>query len=159
MTDFIVPRDNVNDESVIVRSLYANSGDYVNKGQLVLEVETSKTNIAIEAPEDGYILHKLESGVELKVGELMFSIEDKHSTPESTLPHSKSNFESSVKISNAAVARALELGVDIEKVSGDWLTVKEKFNLQKKKSRNKEFRIGRSFINKFNYRYHHKNSR
>jgi pyruvate/2-oxoglutarate dehydrogenase complex dihydrolipoamide acyltransferase (E2) component len=53
--DVIVPRLGSSDESDEVRILrwLKAAGDTVKKGEALLEVETDKVNVEIEAPEDG----------------------------------------------------------------------------------------------------------
>jgi pyruvate/2-oxoglutarate dehydrogenase complex dihydrolipoamide acyltransferase (E2) component len=123
MPDVFVPKEHVNDESVIVKAVYANSGDFINKGQIVLEIETSKTNISIDAPEDGFISHKLKSGAELGIGELMFSVHDESVKPESSELSLKSTLKPDSRLSKAATARALELGIDFAELPPKWLSV------------------------------------
>ena len=50
-----VPRDTVNDESVLILSWKVASGSAVVKDQLICEVETSKAVLEIHAPEAGQI--------------------------------------------------------------------------------------------------------
>ena len=55
--DVIIPRLGSSDESDevrVLRWLKAN-GDAVKKGEALLEVETDKVNVEIEAPEDGQL--------------------------------------------------------------------------------------------------------
>ena len=48
MNDVYVPRENVNDDSVIINLVHFSSGSIVKKGQVVVEIETSKTSIEID---------------------------------------------------------------------------------------------------------------
>lgn len=68
MIDILVPRETVNDETVIVVSVMVESESHVLKGQILFEFETSKTVISMNSPEDGIIYHNLSTGDELKVG-------------------------------------------------------------------------------------------
>ena len=74
MIKILVPRENVNDDTVIIRAIHVDSGSSVTKGQLIVEIETSKTNIDIEAPENGVLSHGLEVGAEIEVGATLFCI-------------------------------------------------------------------------------------
>lgn len=58
----LLERDNVNDESVILTQWFVKNGKWVEEGTLIAEVETSKANIEVTAPQAGY----LEQGVEEK---------------------------------------------------------------------------------------------
>jgi pyruvate/2-oxoglutarate dehydrogenase complex dihydrolipoamide acyltransferase (E2) component len=123
MTEVKVPRDNVNDDSVTIRKIYFKSGDYVQKGQLVLEIETSKTSIEIEAPADGFISHELYAGIEIEVGNHLFVVgglnqEIEELSPQFVVHSDKKN----KKISNSAIKRAKELGIDIDQIDLDWVS-------------------------------------
>ena len=56
--DVVIPRLGSSDESDEVRILrwIKNQGDKVRKGEALLEVETDKVNVEIEAPDDGKLL-------------------------------------------------------------------------------------------------------
>ena len=47
--------DNVNDDEVIVSKIYFKNSAKVKAGDLVLDLETSKTAINIECPIDGFL--------------------------------------------------------------------------------------------------------
>jgi pyruvate/2-oxoglutarate dehydrogenase complex dihydrolipoamide acyltransferase (E2) component len=71
----IVERESVNDDSVVVTRLVATDGAMVLKGQVVLEVETSKTASEVVAPIGGRVLLRVSVGNELKIGEVLFEVE------------------------------------------------------------------------------------
>ena len=56
--DVVIPRLGSSDESDEVRILrwVKNQGDKVRKGEALLEVETDKVNVEIEAPDNGELL-------------------------------------------------------------------------------------------------------
>jgi pyruvate/2-oxoglutarate dehydrogenase complex dihydrolipoamide acyltransferase (E2) component len=56
--DVVIPRLGSSDESDEVRVLrwIKNQGDKVRKGEALLEVETDKVNVEIEAPDNGELL-------------------------------------------------------------------------------------------------------
>jgi pyruvate/2-oxoglutarate dehydrogenase complex dihydrolipoamide acyltransferase (E2) component len=58
----LLERDNVNDESVILTQWFVKNGEWVEEGTLIAEVETSKANVEVMAPQAGY----LEQGFEEK---------------------------------------------------------------------------------------------
>ena len=126
MIEIFVPRENVNDDSVIVRAVHYKTGNFVNKGQIIVEIETSKTNIDIESPEDGVIAHDLEVGNEIEIGSLLFSIgKDEKNNDASKFQENKSLNEVGVKISKAARKRANELGVSVDDFGPGWITIKD----------------------------------
>jgi pyruvate/2-oxoglutarate dehydrogenase complex dihydrolipoamide acyltransferase (E2) component len=61
-TPILLERDNVNDESVVLARWFVEDGEWVEAGALVAEVETSKANVEVVAPQAGY----LEQGIEEK---------------------------------------------------------------------------------------------
>lgn len=72
----LVPKDNVNDDEVIVLKINFDHRAHVNKGDHILDLETSKTAIEIEAPCDGYLSLIAREGDEIGVGEPLFEILD-----------------------------------------------------------------------------------
>ena len=55
--DVIIPRLGSSDESDEVRVLrwLKTKGDLVRKGEALLEIETDKVNVEVEAPDDGLL--------------------------------------------------------------------------------------------------------
>jgi pyruvate dehydrogenase E2 component (dihydrolipoamide acetyltransferase) len=70
----MVERDSVNDDSVIVTRLAVSDGEVVAKGQVVLDIETSKSASEVVSPQAGRIVLRVCVGDELKIGELMFEV-------------------------------------------------------------------------------------
>ena len=60
MIDVMAPRQSVNDESVIVVKVWVKSGDVVEEGQAIVEVETSKVNIEVASPADGVLIPRID---------------------------------------------------------------------------------------------------
>lgn len=69
-----VDRETVNDETVVVRRLFKNSGDAVAPGDVILEYETSKTTVESEATEAGVLAIAVKQDDEIPVGSLLFEI-------------------------------------------------------------------------------------
>jgi pyruvate/2-oxoglutarate dehydrogenase complex dihydrolipoamide acyltransferase (E2) component len=74
MARVIVERENVNDEFVVIRKIYKESGSVVAADNCVLEIETSKTIREVVAPEGGIVKIALLEGDEVDVGELLFEV-------------------------------------------------------------------------------------
>ena len=55
MFEVRIPRENANDDSVLISKVTKTSGDYIQKGDLLIEFETSKALIELTAPESGYV--------------------------------------------------------------------------------------------------------
>ena len=64
-----VPKETVNDDVVTITSWFVSHGDQISKGDLLVEVETSKAAIEIEAEEEGIIeiIYPDESSIEIGV--------------------------------------------------------------------------------------------
>ena len=76
--DVIIPRLGSSDESDEVRILrwIKSQGESVKKGDALLEVETDKVNVEVEAPEDGTLIHVSASeGDFVKFGAVVAVIE------------------------------------------------------------------------------------
>lgn len=137
MIKILVPRENVNDDTVIIRAIHVDSGSSVTKGQLIVEIETSKTNIDIEAPENGVLSHSLGVGAEIEVGATLFCIggdDENIDLLESEHPQLE---DINIKISKAAARRADELNIDPRQIGVKWVTtehIEKKAGLTSKKS-------------------------
>jgi pyruvate dehydrogenase E2 component (dihydrolipoamide acetyltransferase) len=130
MIEILVPRENVNDESVVILEVNFASGSKVKKGDVVVSIETSKTNIDIEAPEDGVVIHRLEKGSEANIGSLLFSIahsgeskltiSDELTVCDNELSADPQKIKA--KFSIAAIKRAKQLGVNLDQFEYGWVT-------------------------------------
>lgn len=116
--DVVIPRETANDDVVkIVRWLVSN-GDDVRAGSPILEVETSKSVIDIEAPCSGRLVIIRNPGDEVPVGGSAGRIEGIERTSISPTLPSASDLPSNdpsvtePRISAKARAKMLELGVD-----------------------------------------------
>ena len=65
--EVLVPKENNNDQVVMISKLYGSSGDFIEEGADLIEFETSKTAVVLEAPCSGYItfLHGVGDEVEV----------------------------------------------------------------------------------------------
>jgi pyruvate/2-oxoglutarate dehydrogenase complex dihydrolipoamide acyltransferase (E2) component len=75
-TPVTVPLENVNDESVVVLAWRVADGDRVEKGQALVEIETSKASVSIEAPVAGHVRRNAREGQEIAVGAVICFIGD-----------------------------------------------------------------------------------
>jgi len=77
--DVIIPRLGSSDESDEVRIIrwLKKQGDKVHKGEAIVEVETDKVNVEVEAPEDGLLSHiYAEEGEFIKFGAVVAAIDE-----------------------------------------------------------------------------------
>ncbi|MGI9227152.1 MAG: biotin/lipoyl-containing protein, partial [Gammaproteobacteria bacterium] len=130
MIEVLVPRENVNDDVVIILNLMVESGTEVKVDQPIMEIETSKTNIEISAPETGTIHFNVAEGEEVPVGDVLCQI----SNDESDGPKIKSDdklitddadTELVRHISKSAATAASKYGVDIAAIQGSWIGVRD----------------------------------
>lgn len=127
MIEVFVPRENVNDESVVILAVHFASGAEVKKGDVIVSIETSKTNIDIESEHNGVINHELQVGVEVDVGSLLFTIGGERLTPPNSNPNNLvisdvSKGSLTAKFSQAALKRSQELGVQLNHFTTGWIT-------------------------------------
>ncbi len=85
-TPIAVPRENVNDQTVMLVSWLVADGDRVEPGQSLVQVETSKAVVEIEAPVAGFLRHAAQVGDEIAVGGLIGHIEGKRIAPALEIP-------------------------------------------------------------------------
>ena len=77
MTDVKIPRENANDDFVLITKIHVQVGDKVETGDVIFEFETSKASIEFEASNSGYVTHlSLQEGAEVAVNTIVASISD-----------------------------------------------------------------------------------
>ena len=141
MTEIIVPQENVNDENVVILEIFFGSGSKVKSGDVLVEIETTKVSLEIEAPCDGILNHNLSKGDILQVGSVLCTIseniENKVYSKDSSL-EKNSKTTSKAFISKAAKDKALELKIDLSSISSGFVTVSdiEKMSLKQKAFKN-----------------------
>ena len=74
--DVLVPRENNNDDIVMISKLHYQSGDYVEKDSDLIEFETSKTVVVLQAPVSGYVTFLHAENEEVSVNSVVCSIND-----------------------------------------------------------------------------------
>lgn len=80
-----IPRDNVNDETVMILEWHVKDGDAVSAGQPLVEVETSKAAFEIESPRAGVVKRTAPSEGEVAIGEVLCYIGETLSAVETHL--------------------------------------------------------------------------
>jgi pyruvate/2-oxoglutarate dehydrogenase complex dihydrolipoamide acyltransferase (E2) component len=71
-----VPQESVNDEYLNIIRLSFKNGDSVKATDIIIELESSKATISLEAGIDGYIQYLCNEGDEVKVGEVIIRVFD-----------------------------------------------------------------------------------
>jgi sugar O-acyltransferase (sialic acid O-acetyltransferase NeuD family) len=69
-----IEQDNVNDESVVIKNLYYESGDFVEKDSLLLDYETSKASHEIHSSCSGYVHYLCDFEDIISVGSSILKI-------------------------------------------------------------------------------------
>ena len=137
-----VERHNVNDDSVVILSLCFSSGESIAAGDVILEVETTKTNLEVISPAAGTLELHVAIGEEVEIGAPLFSVRaaDSQAASISAVPSlravpsevgadavsepSADQQESDALFSIAAERRRQELGVALAAFPGrKWVTV------------------------------------
>jgi sugar O-acyltransferase (sialic acid O-acetyltransferase NeuD family) len=117
-----IPTTDVNSESAVVIRWYAEDRSPVTAGDSVVEVETSKAILDIEAPNDGILLRLRDEGEQLQIAEPLGYVFESIETLE-RFQHERAAAaaaapaEHAGRITEPARRRAAELGVDIDEVA------------------------------------------
>lgn len=127
MVEVKIPRENANDDSVLISKVAVKNGDYVEKDDLILEFETSKATIEITASESGFISFNSNiEGVIVKVDQVIGSISEKRLNF-STSEKEKNNSTQSTDLTGRKISKKaqefLASGKDILRDS-HWITSK-----------------------------------
>ena len=124
MREVIVPTTDVNSETAIVTVWHVPDRSVVSAGELVAEVETSKSVLEVVAPEAGYLLRCAQEGDEIALVEplaYLFKTSqalDEHAARRAEATAAASASSNGVRATAPAIRRAAELGVDLESLPG-----------------------------------------
>ena len=94
--NILVPQEIVNDTSVRVVRLAAVTGKQVALGDLLVELETSKSNIDVESPASGWLQMLIQEGEDVQVGSVLGRIFESEMSLEAASVHSSDNADSSL---------------------------------------------------------------
>lgn len=72
--DFLLPVTNANDTSAIVLKWYVKEGDRIAAGAPLLAVETSKANVELESPVEGFVERVVSEGAKVASASLLARI-------------------------------------------------------------------------------------
>jgi pyruvate/2-oxoglutarate dehydrogenase complex dihydrolipoamide acyltransferase (E2) component len=129
-----VPQESVNDQTLMVLELFFQENDVVKKGDIVAELETSKTTLTVEVLEEGYIKYFCKIGDELTINSLIAQIADR--------AHSKGNNDNN---SNIQVAILVEENNQSDAIF-DTVFSKQALELMAENSLGKELFKNRDFV-------------
>ena len=115
-----IPFETVNDDSVTVDSWLVSNGDYIKKGDLIVEIETAKFAVEIESEHDGTIEIIVEEGSEGKVGDVIgkIYINQKKELKNLKVENSKNDIKGSEKTnkSNVIISKKAQALIELHKI-------------------------------------------
>ena len=104
-----IEQDNVNDESVVIKNMYYESGDFVEQDSLLLDYETSKASHEIVSSSSGYVQYLCDLEDIIDVGKVIIKITDMK-VDESNIPTADEATQDS-NFSKKALERMNQLGL------------------------------------------------
>lgn len=124
--NLIIPTIDVNDDKVTIGNIQKRNLEYIEKGELLYEVETSKATEGFCPDFPGYVVLFVEDGDELAVGESAGYIFKDLSEAESCLREFQAKKaakveEVPIKASKKAIAYAASIGFDLSLIKKDGL--------------------------------------
>lgn len=122
--DLVIPTINVNDIKVTIGSIQKKNLEFIEKGEMLYSVETSKAAEDYNAELSGYVVLYIEDGDEVEVGKsagMIFEDLEEAKVKQAEVAASKEKIKkfSSVNASKKAIAYAEELGFDITLIKKD----------------------------------------
>ena len=106
-----IPKDNVNDELVLIKNIYVKDNDEVDKNTLIMDYETSKANFELFSKESGYIKIFCSLDDSIEVGSQVAQISDNPISEDNVIDES-SNKNINTKFSKKALERIEQLNLD-----------------------------------------------
>ena len=110
--DVVVPKENNNDQMVMISRLYAADGDYIEEGADLIEFETSKTAVVLQAPASGFVSFLYEEESEVEVNSVVCTIDEK--------PPKKNTTAVEVTSNNSSQKSTKEGVIFSKKAKGDY---------------------------------------
>ncbi len=156
VVEILIPKETVSDDSYKISSVYFKNGEAVKQGQIIGSFETSKADIDVEAPEEGFIFYaNIKTGGIIKVGEVFAVLSKTNEYPEKYFAaitqkqHAVSTAENQNSIADTKGLRiskpAQELiqrhNIDLSVFEGKKLITKEDVELVIKKSNKQDKKI------------------
>lgn len=124
--NLIIPTIDVNDDKVTIGCIQKKNLEYIEKGELLYEVETSKATEGFHPDFSGYVVLFVEDGDELSIGDSAGFIFKELSDAEACLKEFQARKaekaeEIPVKASKKALAYAESIGFDITLIKKEGL--------------------------------------
>jgi len=105
------PKSNA-DDTMIVRNLYFSNNHKIKKGDELMDLETSKAVVILDAPVNGFVEYKVNLDSSVKVGETVIHI---HDTPFSEDLNEKGS-QVSISMDNKIISFAAETYIKIHNI-------------------------------------------
>ena len=130
MDELRIPRENPNDDVVLITELYVSGEVSVNAGQELIEIETSKATIVLEAPRDGYLRVMVKKDDEANVNDIYAVYLDGEPSDKTGETEVAKLDESTIQVappenqvlSDNAVQLIEEQGGQNVELTGNWIT-------------------------------------
>ena len=74
MKKYFLEKLNASDDTFKITDIYLLSGSYVENGEIIISIESSKADIEIEVQESGYLYYNISKGDYINVGDLFYVI-------------------------------------------------------------------------------------
>jgi acetyltransferase-like isoleucine patch superfamily enzyme len=121
MKPIIVPTTDVNSETAVVTAWHVPDRSLVNAGDIVAEIETSKSVVDVVSPEGGYLLRCAQTGDEIALVKPLaylfptFEALDEHAArlAAEAAQDAAATSSNGMRATAPAIRRAAELGVDV----------------------------------------------
>ena len=119
--DVTIPSPGESITEVVVGPWHHGPGDWVEKDEIIVEIESDKVTLEIPAPESGVLDVRAPEGSPLNVGDVVGSIDTEAARPD-TAPAAASTAtaagNSEQRINSVARKLAADKGVDVARISG-----------------------------------------
>ncbi len=133
MFQIIVEKEGVSDDSYLITDVNFKDGEYVEKKEIILGIETSKTAIDVEAPTSGYVFFNINESDRVRVGQLIAVISESNvydsnwfkSKTDTNMDLAFENHEFDLNISKPAQRLIEENQIDISVFKGESFVTKE----------------------------------
>ena len=130
MDELRIPRENPNDDVVRITELHVSGEVSVSTGQELIEIETSKATIVLEAPRDGFLRVMVKKGDEKNVNDIYAVYLDGEPSYKTEETEVSKLDESTIQVvptenqvlSDNAVQLIEEQGSQNVELTGNWIT-------------------------------------
>ncbi len=92
----IIKKETVSDENYMVVELCYEDGDEIQKGDILLTVETSKSIIDIESPSRGFVFYNIKEGQEVPIATICAAVSSSPDIPDDYFDRFKKKAENSI---------------------------------------------------------------